>query len=58
MTATITEIMTLVNRLAELPEEVAARALAEYERTSGHNDAISAIFAIGAELRKTKAGRS
>lgn len=47
-------IADLAVQIAALPGKIADQALEEYERTSGHNEAITAIFAIGAEIRSKK----
>lgn len=58
MKASIVDILTLVNTLAELPAEKADQALQQYETERGASDSVRAIFSLADMYRKEKAGKA
>ena len=53
-TASIIDILNLINLLVNVSAETAARALEQYEADHGHNEAMSAVFEIADIMRAEK----
>lgn len=55
MRATLTDLLDMIDRLAELSDQEAASALEAFEIENGASESVKAIFELAAIYRKAKA---